>query len=39
MMYFWWTMLAIAVVAVWFIVGWIEEHLPMNDHQQYDDRE
>jgi hypothetical protein len=31
----WWIVLGLAIVAVWCVACWIEEHLPMNDKPRW----
>jgi hypothetical protein len=35
----WWVILGLAIVAVWCVACWFEEHTPMNDHHKFDDRD
>lgn len=33
----WWGLFAAIYLAGWFFCGWLDKHLPMNDHREYDD--
>ena len=35
----WWVILGLGIVLIWCALGWLEEHLPLNDKHEYDDRD